>query len=192
MRGNLLINDCSDNELVNRILAGELTAQSELDRRWRCRVLALAREILHDEHLAEDAAQITLWRVFQHLQSYDPARPFEKYILAIGRHAALDMLRRGKARRLVSGQEGLEELPEDGEEVQAQTVRAEELKALGQCLGTLRREGHRQAVILKMTGLSLSQIGEALHEGKRRVQSWLESSLEHLRRCMEGRGFADS
>ncbi len=68
------ISDCTDKTLVDRLLAGEQAAEFELDRRWRPRLLALARSILQDDGLAEDAAQVAMWRVLHNLRRYDRSR----------------------------------------------------------------------------------------------------------------------
>jgi len=70
-------------------------------------------------------------------------------------------------------------------------ARQEELATLRQCMETLRRANIRETVALKMAGLSMSEIGRALGCRNSTIQGWLKLALEHLRRCMDGRGFTD-
>ena len=93
----------SDEELVKAIRAGDQTAERELDRRWRPRLLGEARAILDKHDLAEDAAQEALWRGFLHLDRYDDSRAFEPWILKVAGNLARDHLRKRKRRPPIEG-----------------------------------------------------------------------------------------
>jgi len=58
----------------------------------------LCYRMLGEPGAAEDAAQETFLRAFQHRASYDPARPFKTWLLSIASHYCVDRLRR---RRLI-------------------------------------------------------------------------------------------
>jgi RNA polymerase sigma-70 factor (ECF subfamily) len=52
--------------------------------------------MLSEPDLAEDAAQETFLRAFQHLHRYDQKRPFATWLLSIAAHYCIDKLRRRK------------------------------------------------------------------------------------------------
>lgn len=182
--------DPIDEALVNRILAGDESAEFELNRRWWRRLTALARSILRDDELAEDTAQLALWRAITHLKRYDSSRPFESWILAIARNCARDLLRSRKARPTVSGEGLLDRVAGGHEEGPNRIARKEETEALRACLEGLS-ERIRTVVVLHALGFSLEKTGQALQAPKTTVQSWLEKALEQLRRCMTGKGFGE-
>ncbi len=180
--------ECSDKTLVDRLLAGEQAAEFELDRRWRTRLFALARTILNDHGLAEDAAQIALWRAILNLGRYDPARAFGPWILAIAGNVARDMARR---RRPSDGRaESLGPIPGPGQQGVQVTAQKEELAALRICIDGLR-DRSRVVVGLHMAELSLSAMGTLLGEAKTTVQGWVRAAMDQLRRCLEQKGFKD-
>lgn len=178
----------SDAELVQAIRAGDRLAEFELNRRWTPRLVGLARSILHDDELAEDAAQLALWRAYLNLGRYDASRPFEPWILRIVHNVAFDILRRRRTQPVADGGEVLDESADGGTPVPEQAAASEAFVALHECEEGLA-ERSREVVALFKTGLSLNKIGLALGSPKTTVQSWLDKALEQLRRCMEGKGF---
>ena len=182
----------SDGELVRRILAGDRAAEYELDRRWRGRLFGLARSILRGDDLAEDAAQLAMWRALRSLRRYNPSRPFEQWILAIGRNTARDLLRREKARAKVGGAEPPEELPGGKPDGETLVARQQELAALRECMETLQSKNSREIVALTMAEFSQAEIGRMLDCPATTIGDRLRRALEHLRPCMEGRGFKEA
>ena len=86
----------SDEALARALLAGNREAEVALDRRWRQRLEHYARAIVHDATLAEDVAQIALWRVHLSVERFDGSRPFEPWLLTIVRNVAISLLRQRK------------------------------------------------------------------------------------------------
>jgi len=69
-------------------------AFDEIVARFMRPALAVARRILSDVSLAEDAVQEALLRVIRRRSAYDASRPFAPWFYAIVRHAAVDLARR--------------------------------------------------------------------------------------------------
>ena len=59
-------------------------------------VYNLCYRMLGEPDLAEDAAQETFLRAYQHLSRYDQKRPFATWLLSIAAHYCIDRLRRRK------------------------------------------------------------------------------------------------
>ncbi len=78
--------------------------QQTLDREAFCKIvchytqpgLSAARQILHDNHLAEDAVQETFLRLIRKRGQYKSSEPFSGWFYAILRNTCLDMLRKKK------------------------------------------------------------------------------------------------
>ncbi len=84
--------------LALRAQEGELLCLEELSRRTREPLRAFLAKRLPAEADADDVAQETLLRAFEHLGRYDPARPFETWLYTIGKRLALNHVRSSKAR----------------------------------------------------------------------------------------------
>ena len=176
----------SNEELVQAIRAGDRTAAFELDQRWRPRLVGLAQSILHDDDLAQDVPQETLWRA---CVRYDGSSPFEPWILKVAGNLARDLLRERKRQPpIASDDEVLENVTSPSRPGIDALASQEEIEALEACKAGLS-ERSRTVVVLFPLGLSLSEIGEILRKPKTTVQAWLNKALEQLARCMAGKGF---
>ncbi len=73
----------NDQELVARVLGGDQAAFSELVELYQQQVYNLTYRMLGNVGEAEGAAQEAFLRAYQHLDRYDPARPFKTWLLSI-------------------------------------------------------------------------------------------------------------
>lgn len=78
----------SAEELAVRARDGSRASFDELVVRYRPRLVAFLARRLADAADAEDVAQETFLRAYDHLASYDPARPFATWLFAIGKNVA--------------------------------------------------------------------------------------------------------
>jgi RNA polymerase sigma-70 factor, ECF subfamily len=79
---------------IQRARAGDSRAFSRLVEAYQTPVYNLCYRVLGNPHDAEEAAQETFLRAYTRLGSYDPARPFKTWLLAIAHHYCIDRLRR--------------------------------------------------------------------------------------------------
>src|SRR5438477_3473278 len=89
---------CSDEELLDRLRAGERDVFGHLVRRYERELYGYLRRYLGDEELAADVFQNTFVAVFTKIGQYEPGRPGRPWLYAIATNQAIDALRR-KARR---------------------------------------------------------------------------------------------
>jgi RNA polymerase sigma-70 factor, ECF subfamily len=78
----------SAEELAVRARDGSRGSFDELVVRYRPRLVAFLARRLADAADAEDVAQETFVRAYDHLAAYDPARPFATWLFAIGKNVA--------------------------------------------------------------------------------------------------------
>jgi RNA polymerase sigma-70 factor, ECF subfamily len=88
---------------VNQEMAWVLQAQQGSDEAftnlvdaYQKHVYNLCYRMLGEPQSAEDAAQETFLRAYQHLHRYDQKRPFATWLLSIAAHYCIDRLRRRK------------------------------------------------------------------------------------------------
>jgi RNA polymerase sigma-70 factor (ECF subfamily) len=89
----------TDEEVVERVLAGETALFEVLMRRHNQRLYRAARSILSDEGEAEDVIQDAYVRSYMHLDQFDGRAKFSTWLTRIAVHEALARLR--KRRRLI-------------------------------------------------------------------------------------------
>lgn len=90
----------TDEEVVDRVRAGEITLYEILMRRYNQRLFRIARSVLADDAEAEDVAQDAWVRAYQHLDQFDGRARFATWLTKIALYEAL--ARQRKRRRLVA------------------------------------------------------------------------------------------
>jgi RNA polymerase sigma-70 factor (ECF subfamily) len=87
----------SDEEVVERVLAGDTSLYEVVMRRYNTRLYRVARAILNNDGEAEDVMQDTYVRAFQFLGQFEGRAKFSTWLTRIAVHEAL--ARTHKARR---------------------------------------------------------------------------------------------
>ena len=81
-------------EAVERARRGEREGFAELYQAFGGRVLGLCRHLLGSPEAAEDARSDVFLRLPRAIDRYDPALPFDRWLLSVTSHHCLDLLRR--------------------------------------------------------------------------------------------------
>jgi RNA polymerase sigma-70 factor (ECF subfamily) len=84
----------TDGELVERVLAGELSTYEVIMRRHNQRLYRAARAILRDDDEAEDVLQHTYVRAYQHLHDFAGEAQFSTWLTRIAVNESLARLKR--------------------------------------------------------------------------------------------------
>lgn len=84
----------SEDQWLQRALAGDLEAFGELVRLYERPVFNLAYRMLGEGGEAEDASQEAFIRAFSNLHRYDVTRPFKTWLLSITSNHCIDRLRK--------------------------------------------------------------------------------------------------
>lgn len=99
----------SDEDIVERVKAGDSALFEIIMRRYNQRLYRVARSILHDDAESEDVMQDAYVRAYQHLDQFAGLAPFSAWLTRIAVHEALSRLRI-RQRHLQ-----LDDVDEDGE-----------------------------------------------------------------------------
>jgi RNA polymerase sigma-70 factor (ECF subfamily) len=126
--------DCSDEDLVARLQAGDAAAPlTEIDRRYGKRIYHFVLGMVRDAHLAQDVTQEVFEKVLLKHDLYRPGTNFRAWLFEVARNQALTALRsRARLPRPVSSLQEqddgnlLDELPAGPP---AQDLEAEEFMA---------------------------------------------------------------
>jgi RNA polymerase sigma-70 factor, ECF subfamily len=187
----------TDNDLVQAAQSGDHEAFAELCRRHaqaaRRRILAIVR---HQED-AEDALQETLLRAYANLGRFRQSCKFSTWITAIGRNAALGVLRKRRFRRESAIEPHSPDEP--GWEIADQAPDPERTVAKAQIILLLRSELHglspkMQEVVTSYYGqeYSMQEAANALGISVAAVKSRLLRGRRSLRSSLERKGLLDS
>lgn len=91
----------SDEEIVDRVKAGDRALYEIIMRRYNQRLYRVARAILHDDTEAEDVMQDAYVRAYTHLDQFAGRSSFATWLTRIAVHEALTRLRSRKRHEFV-------------------------------------------------------------------------------------------
>jgi RNA polymerase sigma-70 factor, ECF subfamily len=189
----------TDHDLVTFARTGSEKAYRELLDRYQRPVFSLIYRMVRDRELAEDLAQETFVKVFNHLDSYNPKYKFSSWIFKIASNLSIDSMRR-KELQTVSLDGSRNASTADEVEATRITVASTdenpeeflEAKELGEeierAISMLRPE-YRTAILLRhVEGRPYEEIAEVMEVPLGTVKTYihrtrgeLRESLAHLR-----------
>jgi len=155
-----------DARLVARIRQQDPAAWEQLIGRFQGRLLAFARQRIHDDDAAEDVVQETFLGFLIALPNYDTRTPLEAFLFSICAHKLIDALRKqGRRPRLLPALVSTE----------SGTVESYEPPSRDRRVSSLARSHERRGIAERVLGDCLRQL----------VQTWLSrAELERLM-CLE-------
>ena len=182
----------SDEEVVERVLAGDASLFEILMRRYNQRLFRVARGILADDAEAEDVMQEAYVRAFRELATFRGEARFSTWLTRIACHEALARAR--KRQRLVRiggiGEGGGGEPPEPPSETAGpeRDMENRELKAVLQDAVEVLPDPLRTVFCLReVEGLSTEQTADALGLSGENVRVRLHRAKRSLRQMLDAR-----
>lgn len=173
--------------LVSRAQQGDRGAFGELACLHYTGVIQVVYHLCGDSQTAEDAAQETFLKAWQHLPGYRPQGQLRGWLYRIAVNTALDMLRR----ETKLSPEDVNDLPlADGQPGPEATVIAQERAGLVQrAIMALSPASRAVLVLREYSGLSYQEIADTLdipigtvmsrlNYARSRLRTWLEPWLE--------------
>lgn len=163
---------------------GSDEAFTKLVEAYQTHVYNLCYRMLGEPESAEDAAQETFLRAYQHLHRYDSKRPFATWLLSIAAHYCIDRLRRRRFSMISVDQdedEGGFELPDvDAPNPESEAVHSEQRQRLQGLLKHLDSVDRAAIVLRYWEDCSEAEIAEALNLTVSAVKSRLHRARREL------------
>ena len=163
---------------------GSDEAFTRLVETYQTHVYNLCYRMLGDAESAEDAAQETFLRAYQHLYRYDQKRPFATWLLSIAAHYCIDRLRHHKFSMISMDAEEDKnslELPDaNAPNPESEMIRNEQRERLQVLLKHLDGTDRAAIVMRYWHDCSESDIAEALHLTVSAVKSRLHRARREL------------
>lgn len=159
---------------VVRCLRGDSAAFEPIVARYHRVVLSVARRMLGDYEDALDATQNTFVRAYEHLDTYDPDRPFFSWLYRIAVNQCLNVKR---ARRPA---EPLDDVPGESSSALQTATDAERSAVIDSALVKLS-EDHRLVLVLRhFAELSYGEISDVIGVPEKTVKSRLFEARQRL------------
>ncbi len=191
MRKDIDFKSLDDNELADRLKAGQTEVFDEIVRRFQGRVYAAAYRITANREDAFDVAQESLIKVYNKVNSWQPTGGFLSWILRITTNQAIDHVRHRKRRHLDQHDETY---PDESEVAGTKSnschtenvVRAREIEAhIRDSLVLLSPMQRKVFVMRHFEGFSLAEIAEDLECTVGSVKVHLFRAIKKLRDELE-------
>ncbi len=178
----------TDEEIVDRVRAGETALYEIIMRRYNQRLYRVARAILRDDNEAEDVMQDAYVRAYQHLDQFARRAPFSTWLTRIAVHEALARVRqRNRIQQINDGEfEGafVMNLAEPSQDPEQTASTAELGHLLEEALLALPDQFRAVVMLRDVEELTTEETAEALeisednvkirlHRGRAMVRGWL-------------------
>ena len=181
----------TDEQLVERALAGDREAFGEVVRRWERKIYALAYGILGSVEDARDASQETFIAAYRNLQGFRGEAKVSSWLHRIAVNQCISRQRRARVR----AETGLEDEAEmSGERFLSASAgespaRASESKqradAVRRAVASLPQELREVVLMKEFEELTFQEIADALQVPLSTVKSRLYTALRQLRLRLE-------
>ena len=181
------VRSLSDESLLAGLGSGDPERSAAFVRRFQARVFGLAMTIVGDAAVAEEVAQESLLRAWQHAAAYDPSRGrVLTWLLTITRNVALDTLRMRQQvpmdptviAGLITGGD------QDPEE---RGLVAHESRRLGPVLADLPEEQRRAVLLAAFYGRTAREIGDIEGIPLGTAKTRIRTAMLKLREALEVR-----
>jgi RNA polymerase sigma-70 factor (ECF subfamily) len=176
----------TDEEVVNRVLAGETALYEVVMRRYNTRLYRVARAILKNDGEAEDVMQDAYVRAFQHLGQFAGRAKFSTWLTRIAVHEAL--ARQQKAKRFEDW-DAMNESKQDKiataplrSDPESQTATAEMSKILEQAIEDLPGQYRTVVMMRDIEEMTTAETAECLSLTEDNVKIRLHRAHGILRR----------
>jgi RNA polymerase sigma-70 factor, ECF subfamily len=168
--------------LIERAVAGDVSAFERIILRYERRVLRLAWRLLGRAEDAQDASQEVFLRAFRYLHRFDRRRPFEPWLMRMTVNVCHDL---GKRK---SQQPNVEIDPDvlSGTEDPHQDLHSEEQKRMLYNALQQLPEKERAALVLRdIEGLTTGEVAEILGSSEPTVRSQISTARLKLRKALK-------
>jgi RNA polymerase sigma-70 factor (ECF subfamily) len=178
-----------DEEIVQRVLDGDVPLFEILMRRYNQRLYRVARGILSNENEAEDVVQEAYVRAFEHLNQFAGRAQFSTWLTKIAVYEA-SARQRKRHRFEPIGNMDLDATPVNASPMDAAetATRREVVDILAQAIDALPADLRAVVALRIIEGLSTAETAECLelspanvktrlHRAKRSLRSWMEARL---------------
>jgi RNA polymerase sigma-70 factor, ECF subfamily len=171
-----------DAETIRHMKRGEIEGLEALVTRYQVRAVRTAYLVVQDQSLAEDVAQEAFLHLFQRMQFFNEARPFEPYLMRSVVNAALNALKKsGREIPLDGGNGELERLLSRAISIEANSEADELQKQILEAIAKLPVRQRTAIVQRYYLEMSENEMAQALDAPAGTVKWLLNAARSRLR-----------
>ncbi len=183
----------SEQELIKRCQAGDLSAFDELIDAYDNKILSYCFRMLGNRADAEDAAQEVFVKVYRFIGKFTGKSSFSTWLYKIASNVCMDMLRKAKRRgESISLHQQNDEgdafslpLADEGLTPFEQAQLSEAQQVLFDALLKLPEEQKQVIILRDVEGLSYEEIAEIVHAAEGTVKSRINRGRKTLQTILE-------
>jgi RNA polymerase sigma-70 factor (ECF subfamily) len=181
----------TDEQLVERAIAGDGEAFGEVVRRWERKIYALAYGFTGSVEEARDASQETFVAAYRNLRSFRGEAKVSSWLHRIAVNQCISRRRRARVRAETAIDEAIETSGESfiSTDERASPARAaeagERTEAVRRAVAALTPELREVVLMKEFEGLTFQEIADALQVPLSTVKSRLYTALKQLRMRLE-------
>lgn len=171
-----------DLALMGRVAARDEAALAVLYDCYAAQINGLARSILRNPALAEEATHDVFLRLWQQPAAYDPTRgTFAGWVSRVARNRALDLLRQ-RREDSIGGMEDdpVLRIPDPAPDPEEQAIARLHREEVWQALDTLPPDQRQLLELAYFTGLSQREMAERLERPLGTVKSQIRAAMRRL------------
>jgi RNA polymerase sigma-70 factor (ECF subfamily) len=170
----------TDEQVIDRVLGGEVPVFELLMRRHNERVYRAVRSILKDEAEAEDAMQAAYLHAYTHLGEFEARSTFITWLTRIAIHEAL--ARKKRQQRTEPDETHLDALRTPGRDPEEETLDSEHRRILTKAIDELPEHFRTVFVLRQVQELSQEETARCLTIKEETVKTRLHRARALLRR----------
>jgi len=181
----------TDEQLVERALAGDREAFGEVVRRWERKIYALAYGILGSVEDARDASQETFIAAYRNLQGFRGEAKVSSWLHRIAVNQSISRQRRARVRAETGLEDEVESSGEGllstraGESPARVSESKQRAEAVRRAVASLPQELREVVLMKEFEELTFQEIADALQVPLSTVKSRLYTALRQLRLRLE-------
>jgi RNA polymerase sigma-70 factor (ECF subfamily) len=178
-----------DEELVERLAAGDERALERLYEKYGRAVYSLVLKMLREPARAEELAQEVFLKLWRRPTSYVAGRgTFATWLLSVAHHRAVDELRtrRHELLPLGDGTNGTPELVDEAADLADHAWLREQRSAVRHALATLPASQRQAIELAYFLGLTQREIADRLGEPLGTIKTRMRLGMHKLRGCLDG------
>lgn len=180
----------TDEEVVSRVLAGDLPSFEIIVRRYNQRLFRIARSMLGEDSEAEDVVQETYVRAFEHLSQFEGRAKFSTWLTRIGIYEASSR-RRQRQRMRPTDMAGLnlrdESVVDPGEDVERRSSMRGLRDVLVEVIEALPEDLRTVFILRAVEGVGTTEAAECLNLTESNVKVRLHRARGLLRNRIDAR-----
>ena len=181
-----MITPDEDAELMRRVQTGDEAALGALMQRWEIPVKSVIGRIVLNAREAEDLAQETFVRLWQHRDKYRTAAAFRPWIFAIAVNLARNRLRWWRSRPEIALEEWSDNTGDASDGATA-AVRSERTAAVRDASASLPTDLRDVIVLSEYQQMRHAEIADAVGATAKIVENRIHRARERLRLALKSR-----